>query len=37
MGGRRSPRETLESLEEAIAIIQLFWSGERSIRFDGRH
>jgi alkanesulfonate monooxygenase SsuD/methylene tetrahydromethanopterin reductase-like flavin-dependent oxidoreductase (luciferase family) len=38
MGGpRRSPRETLQSLEEAIAIIRLYWSGERAIRFDGRH
>jgi alkanesulfonate monooxygenase SsuD/methylene tetrahydromethanopterin reductase-like flavin-dependent oxidoreductase (luciferase family) len=38
MGGPvRSGREALESLEEAIRIIRLFWSGERTIRFDGRH
>jgi alkanesulfonate monooxygenase SsuD/methylene tetrahydromethanopterin reductase-like flavin-dependent oxidoreductase (luciferase family) len=38
MGGRvRSGREALEALEEAIAIIRAFWSGERTIRFEGRH
>jgi alkanesulfonate monooxygenase SsuD/methylene tetrahydromethanopterin reductase-like flavin-dependent oxidoreductase (luciferase family) len=38
MGGpRRSPREALESLEEAIEIVRLFWSGERSIAFSGRY
>jgi alkanesulfonate monooxygenase SsuD/methylene tetrahydromethanopterin reductase-like flavin-dependent oxidoreductase (luciferase family) len=38
MGGpRRGPRATLEALGEAIEIIRLFWSGERSIRFEGRH
>jgi alkanesulfonate monooxygenase SsuD/methylene tetrahydromethanopterin reductase-like flavin-dependent oxidoreductase (luciferase family) len=38
MGGPvRSPREALESLEEAIEIIRLFWSGERSIAFEGTH
>jgi alkanesulfonate monooxygenase SsuD/methylene tetrahydromethanopterin reductase-like flavin-dependent oxidoreductase (luciferase family) len=38
MGGpRRSPREALESLEEAIGILRLFWSGERSIAFSGRY
>jgi alkanesulfonate monooxygenase SsuD/methylene tetrahydromethanopterin reductase-like flavin-dependent oxidoreductase (luciferase family) len=38
MGGpMRSGRQALESLEEAIRIIRLFWSGERTIRFDGRH
>jgi alkanesulfonate monooxygenase SsuD/methylene tetrahydromethanopterin reductase-like flavin-dependent oxidoreductase (luciferase family) len=38
MGGPvRSGREALEALEEAIRIIRLFWSGEPSIRFDGRH
>jgi alkanesulfonate monooxygenase SsuD/methylene tetrahydromethanopterin reductase-like flavin-dependent oxidoreductase (luciferase family) len=38
MGGpRRSPREALESLEEAIHVIRAFWSGERSIDFDGRY
>ncbi len=38
MGGPvRSPREALESLEDAIEICRLFWSGESSIRFDGDH
>jgi alkanesulfonate monooxygenase SsuD/methylene tetrahydromethanopterin reductase-like flavin-dependent oxidoreductase (luciferase family) len=38
MGGpRRSPRETLEALEEAIEIIRRFWRGERGMRFEGRH
>ena len=38
MGGpSRGPREALEALEEAIRIIRLCWSGERSIRFAGRH
>ena len=38
MGGPvRSGRESLEALEEAIRIIRLFWSGERTIRFDGKH
>jgi alkanesulfonate monooxygenase SsuD/methylene tetrahydromethanopterin reductase-like flavin-dependent oxidoreductase (luciferase family) len=38
MGGPvRSPREALEALEEAIRIIRLFWSGERTIRVEGRY
>jgi alkanesulfonate monooxygenase SsuD/methylene tetrahydromethanopterin reductase-like flavin-dependent oxidoreductase (luciferase family) len=38
MGGPvRSPREALESLEEAIHIIRAFWSGERTIAFEGKH
>jgi alkanesulfonate monooxygenase SsuD/methylene tetrahydromethanopterin reductase-like flavin-dependent oxidoreductase (luciferase family) len=38
MGGpTRSGREALDALEEAIRIIRLCWSGERSIRFEGRH
>jgi alkanesulfonate monooxygenase SsuD/methylene tetrahydromethanopterin reductase-like flavin-dependent oxidoreductase (luciferase family) len=38
MGGPvRSPREALEAHEEAIRIIRLFWSGERTISFQGRH
>jgi alkanesulfonate monooxygenase SsuD/methylene tetrahydromethanopterin reductase-like flavin-dependent oxidoreductase (luciferase family) len=37
MGGpARSPREAVDALEEAIQIIRLCWSGERSIDFDGR-
>ena len=38
MGGpSRTGRESLEALEEAIQIIRLFWSGERTISFSGRH
>ena len=38
MGGpTRTGREALEALEETIRIIRLCWSGERSIRFEGRH
>jgi alkanesulfonate monooxygenase SsuD/methylene tetrahydromethanopterin reductase-like flavin-dependent oxidoreductase (luciferase family) len=38
MGGPvRSAREALESLEEAIRIIRAFWSGERTISFEGKH
>jgi len=38
MGGPvRSGREALESLEEAIRIIRAFWSGERTIAFEGEH
>src|ERR687892_45686 len=38
MGGpRRSPSEAVESLAEAIDIIRLMWSGERGLRFEGRH
>jgi alkanesulfonate monooxygenase SsuD/methylene tetrahydromethanopterin reductase-like flavin-dependent oxidoreductase (luciferase family) len=38
MGGPvRSGREALEALEEAILIIRAFWSGERTIAFEGKH
>jgi alkanesulfonate monooxygenase SsuD/methylene tetrahydromethanopterin reductase-like flavin-dependent oxidoreductase (luciferase family) len=38
MGGpRRSPGEAVEALEEAIHVIRLMWSGERSVSFEGRH
>ena len=38
MGGPvRSGGEALRALEEAIRIIRAFWSGERTIRFDGEH
>src|SRR5437763_15219405 len=38
MGGpRRTPKESVDALEEAVAILRGFWSGERSLRFDGRH
>jgi alkanesulfonate monooxygenase SsuD/methylene tetrahydromethanopterin reductase-like flavin-dependent oxidoreductase (luciferase family) len=38
MGGpRRTPKESVDALEEAIAILRAFWSGERSIAFEGAH
>jgi alkanesulfonate monooxygenase SsuD/methylene tetrahydromethanopterin reductase-like flavin-dependent oxidoreductase (luciferase family) len=38
MGGPfRSGRESYEALEEAIRIIRLSWSGERTISFEGRY
>jgi alkanesulfonate monooxygenase SsuD/methylene tetrahydromethanopterin reductase-like flavin-dependent oxidoreductase (luciferase family) len=38
MGGpKRSAGQALEALEEAIHIIRAFWSGERTIAFDGKH
>ena len=38
MGGpRRSPGEAVEATEEAIALLRLLWSDERSVRFTGRH
>jgi alkanesulfonate monooxygenase SsuD/methylene tetrahydromethanopterin reductase-like flavin-dependent oxidoreductase (luciferase family) len=38
MGGpRRTPSEAVRSLAEAIAILRLMWSGDRGLRFEGRH
>jgi alkanesulfonate monooxygenase SsuD/methylene tetrahydromethanopterin reductase-like flavin-dependent oxidoreductase (luciferase family) len=38
MGGpRRSAADAVESLAEAIEVIRLMWSGERGLRFEGRH
>ena len=38
MGGpRRTPKESVDALEEAIAVVRAFWSGERSVRFEGEH
>ena len=34
-GPRRSPGEAVRSVEEAIKIMRLVWSEERSVRFDG--
>ena len=36
-GPRRTPRESLDALEEAIQVIRLIWSGERNLRFAGEH
>jgi alkanesulfonate monooxygenase SsuD/methylene tetrahydromethanopterin reductase-like flavin-dependent oxidoreductase (luciferase family) len=38
MGGpRRTPKESVDALEEALAILRGFWSGQRSVRFEGQH
>jgi alkanesulfonate monooxygenase SsuD/methylene tetrahydromethanopterin reductase-like flavin-dependent oxidoreductase (luciferase family) len=38
MGGpRRTPGESVEALEEAIDVIRLMWSSERSVSFQGEH
>jgi alkanesulfonate monooxygenase SsuD/methylene tetrahydromethanopterin reductase-like flavin-dependent oxidoreductase (luciferase family) len=38
MGGpRRSPGEAVEALEEAVGLLRLLWSDQRSVRFEGRH
>ncbi len=36
-GSRRAPGESVDALDEAIQVIRLLWSGERSVRFDGTH
>jgi alkanesulfonate monooxygenase SsuD/methylene tetrahydromethanopterin reductase-like flavin-dependent oxidoreductase (luciferase family) len=36
-GSRRTPREALEALEEAVEIIRLIWSGRPGLHFDGKH
>jgi alkanesulfonate monooxygenase SsuD/methylene tetrahydromethanopterin reductase-like flavin-dependent oxidoreductase (luciferase family) len=38
MGGpRRTPKESVDALQEALAILRGFWSGQRSVRFEGQH
>lgn len=38
MGGPlRTAKESVDALEEALAIIRGFWSGERSVSFEGEH
>jgi alkanesulfonate monooxygenase SsuD/methylene tetrahydromethanopterin reductase-like flavin-dependent oxidoreductase (luciferase family) len=38
MGGpRRTPGEAVEAIEEAIDVIRLVWSGQRGVRYEGRH
>lgn len=38
MGGpRRSPGEAVDALVEAIEVIRLMWSDQRSVRFDGHY
>ncbi|HCT78859.1 MAG TPA: LLM class flavin-dependent oxidoreductase [Micromonosporaceae bacterium] len=36
-GPRRTPGESLDALAEAIKVIRMMWSGERNLRFSGRH
>ena len=36
-GPRRTPRDALAALEEAITVTRLVWSGQRNLRFTGRH
>src|ERR1051325_10372519 len=38
MGGpRRTPGQSVDALEEALTILRGFWSGERSVSFEGEH
>lgn len=38
MGGpRRTPKESVNALQEALAIIRGFWSGAHSVSFEGEH
>jgi alkanesulfonate monooxygenase SsuD/methylene tetrahydromethanopterin reductase-like flavin-dependent oxidoreductase (luciferase family) len=38
MGGRGlTPGQSVDALEEAIQILRGFWSGERSVTFEGEH
>jgi alkanesulfonate monooxygenase SsuD/methylene tetrahydromethanopterin reductase-like flavin-dependent oxidoreductase (luciferase family) len=38
MGGpRRAPGEAVDALEEAMAVLRLLWSDQRSVRFTGQH
>lgn len=38
MGGPgRSPGEAIDALDDAVHIIRAFWSGDRAIRFTGKH
>lgn len=36
-GPRRSPGAALKALAEAIEVIRKVWSGERNLRFEGKH
>lgn len=38
MGGpRRTAREAVDALDEALDVIRAMWSGQRSVRTDGEH
>ncbi|SDI47766.1 Luciferase-like monooxygenase [Sinosporangium album] len=36
-GVRRTPKEAMDALEEAVAVIRQVWSGGSGLRFDGEH
>jgi alkanesulfonate monooxygenase SsuD/methylene tetrahydromethanopterin reductase-like flavin-dependent oxidoreductase (luciferase family) len=36
-GPRRTPGESVEALDEAIDVIRLLWSDERTVSFEGNH
>src|SRR5258707_13750510 len=36
-GPRRTPGESVEALDEAIDVIRLLWSQDRSGSFEGKH
>ena len=36
-GPRRTPGESVEALDEAIDVIRLLWSSERSVSFEGKY
>jgi len=36
-GPRRTPGETVEAIDEAIDVIRLLWSDERSVSYEGKH
>ena len=36
-GPRRTPGDALTALREAIEVIRKVWSGERNLRFEGKH
>jgi alkanesulfonate monooxygenase SsuD/methylene tetrahydromethanopterin reductase-like flavin-dependent oxidoreductase (luciferase family) len=36
-GPFRSAGESLEALEEAVTVIRMMWSGERGLRYEGKH
>lgn len=38
MGGpKRTPKESVDALEEAIAVLRAFWRGDDPVRVDGEH
>jgi alkanesulfonate monooxygenase SsuD/methylene tetrahydromethanopterin reductase-like flavin-dependent oxidoreductase (luciferase family) len=36
-GPRRTPAETVEAIDEAIDVLRLLWSAERSVSYAGKH